>query len=203
MSYFEEHSGPSIDKHHVYPPLAGASGTLSRRAARCECCWKPADRLWIQFILFNCDPPTPLSVHVLRIRVGLNLLYSILTPPPSPLQMCTNGYKCVQNYTKLYKCVQNVYKLYKIIQDYTICTTGGARSRSGHRSAEAALSCNNESHRPIGWLPITGSEPGAAPPAPGRHLLKGWRALTLGGARVRPRRGPRPAYCLEGFHFPL
>ena len=49
----------------------------------------------------------------------------------------------------------NYTRLYKIIQDYTICTTGGARSRSGHRSAEAALSCNNESHRPIGWLPNT------------------------------------------------
>ena len=30
---------------------------------------------------------------------------------------------------------------------------GGARGRSGHRPAKAALSCNNESHRPIGWLP--------------------------------------------------
>ena len=31
----------------------------------------------------------------------------------------------------------------------------GARNRSGHRPTETNLSCNNESHRPIGWLPIT------------------------------------------------
>ena len=67
-------------KNHVYPPLAGASGTLSRRAARCECCWKPADRLWTQFILFNCDPPTPLSAKM---------------------------YKIIQDYTRLYKIIQD------------------------------------------------------------------------------------------------
>ena len=38
-----------------------------------------------------------------------------------------------------------------------------------------------------------------------RQLHKKQKELTLGGrgARVRPRRAPCLAYCLEGFHFPL
>ena len=47
--------------------------------------------------------------------------------------------------------------MYTNIQKYTKYTkiyNWGAGSPSGHRAAETSLNCNNESHRPIGWLPI-------------------------------------------------